>query len=141
MGSQFLLFFKLEAFFVFFNQHPFSFISTLFPFILQSYAHRSCFFFFFFKLKASDFFSATTKSRKLFPQVEEGPGFERLSLDDFVGVLPNKECRGGLWQENRAHFLDGYNSLKKQISGTKNKNFTSAQFYRGQENVSSQKLS
>lgn len=58
-----------------------------------------------------------------------------LSLDDFVGVLPNKEHRAGLWQENRTYFLDGYNSLKKQISGTKNKNFTSAQFYRGQENV------
>lgn len=64
-----------------------------------------------------------------------GGGFERLSLDDFVGVLPNKECGAGLWQENRTYFLDGYNSLKKQISGTKNKNFTSVQFYRGQENV------
>lgn len=62
-------------------------------------------------------------------------GFERLSLDDFLGVLPNKEYRAGLWQENRTYFCDGYNSLKKQILGTKNKNFTSVGFYWGQENV------
>lgn len=126
---------KLAAFsfFLFFLINIFSPLSAPFPLILVLY---SCSFFLSLKLQIF-FFQPLLDPENFSPRLGGGGSdFERLSLEDLVGVLPNKECRAWLWQENRTYFLDGYNSLKKQISSTKNKNFTSAWFYRGQESVS-----
>lgn len=130
-----LFFVFLSAFFVLFcflflNQHCFPVISTL----SSHFVVRLSQILFFSSLKLQ-VFSQTLLCPENSSTRLTGGQLWKTSLYDFVGVLPNKEFRASLWQENRTYFLDGYNSLKKQISGTKNKKFTSAWFYRGQENV------
>ena len=68
-------------------------------------------FFFFSSLKLQVFSQTLLCPENSSTRLGGGGAALKDSLYDFVGVLPNKEFRAGLWQENRTYFLDGYNSL------------------------------